>query len=82
MDFRLESSVLEEKAFVKTFSRDFRLETLTEETLVLDNAAISGNKKHIQLDGFFLIIKDLRVTAGYSINSSSKASLFKLHFEL
>lgn len=82
MEFRLESSVLEEKVFVKTFSRDFRVAALTEETLVLDKADISGTIKHIQLNGFCLIIKDLQVAAGYSMNIYSKASLFKLHFEL
>lgn len=82
MEFTLESSVLEENPFVKTFSTDFRVAALSEETLVIDKPEIRGTIKHIQLDGFCLIIKDLQLTAGYSMNISSKASLFKLHFEL
>lgn len=82
MEFRLESSVLEEKKIVKTFSRNFRSEAFSEETLILDKAEISGSIRHIQLDGFCLIIKDLQVPFGYSMNISSNSSIFKLHFEL
>lgn len=82
MEFRLESPVIGEKALVRTFSRNFRTESFNEETLVLDKADISGTVRHIQLDGFCLIIKDLKVPAGYSMNISCNSSLFKLHFEL
>lgn len=82
MEFRLESTVLEKKALVKSFSKDFRVAMLSEETLVLNKPEIRGTIKHIQLDGFCLIIKDLEGSVDHSMNIYSKNSLFKLHFEL
>ncbi|RKS53758.1 AraC family transcriptional regulator [Gillisia mitskevichiae] len=82
MEFKLESNILEEKPLVKSFSKDFRVETLSEETLVLNKSDISGTINHIHLDGFCLIIKNIQSSVDHTINISSKASLFKLHFEL
>lgn len=82
MEFKLESSILEEKALVKSFSKDFRVDTLSEETLVLNKSDISGTIKHIHLDGFCLIIKNIQSSLDHSMNISSKSSFFKLHFEL
>lgn len=82
MKFKLESSVFEEKAIVKTFSRDFRTDVYREETIVLDKESLNGTVRQIQLNGFCLIIKDIKIPAGYTVQVTANATVFKLHFEL
>ncbi|WP_051286253.1 AraC family transcriptional regulator [Salinimicrobium terrae] len=82
MELRLESSLFEENAVVKTFSKDFRAEIFNEETIIIDRVEIKGNVRQLHLDRFCLVIQDLQVPAGYTMNISGNSPVFKLHFEL
>lgn len=82
MELRLECSVFEWEAIVKTFSRDFRADTFNEETIFLERPSLKGSVRQIQLDRFCLIVQDLQITEGYVMNIHGDSPFFKLHFEL
>ncbi|WP_424493221.1 helix-turn-helix transcriptional regulator [Salinimicrobium sp. GXAS 041] len=82
MEFRIENPHFEEKAFVKRLSLDFRTYTFEEEIIVIDNGQAKGNIRHLQLNGFCLLIQDLEVSGVHSLKISGNTSFFKLHFEL
>lgn len=82
MEFKIKSSVYNEEVFSRTFSRDFRDDTFKEETMILDKENIKGTIRLIQLNGFCLIIKEIKIPSAYSVRISAKESIFKLHFEM
>lgn len=82
MKLRLESSLFEENAVVKIFNKDFRAAIFNEETIVIDSMEMKGNVRELHLDRFCLVMQDLQVPAGYSMNISGNSPVFKLHFEL
>src|SRR5690606_22942765 len=78
----LKSNIFTNKKVIKTFTKDFITTNIKEEKSVINENGIQGVIKEIQLDGIYLVTRDVLVVSDYHVEVSHDFPLFKLHFEI
>lgn len=82
MKTTLKSNIFSNKKVIKTFTRDFATTDLKEEVVTINENGISGIVREIQLDGIYLVMRDIIASNPYEVQVSHDFPLFKLHFEI
>lgn len=78
----LKSNIFSGKKVIKTFTKDFAATDLKEEITKINENGISGIVREIQLDGVYLVTRDIVASNPYEVQVSHDFPLFKLHFEI
>ena len=78
----LKSSLFRNSIYQKEYSKDFLADELIENKIDIDADSVSGTIRETQLDGIFVVNKDINAPNGYSFEVSNNFSVFVLHFEI
>ncbi len=78
----LKSELFENSIYQKKYSKDFLTDELIENKIDINTKHVSGVIKELQLDGIFIVSKNIHAPKGYSFGVSNNFSVFVLHFEI
>ncbi|MDF0707842.1 helix-turn-helix transcriptional regulator [Flagellimonas okinawensis] len=78
----LKSHLFRNSVYLKEYPKNFRGKELVENLIPIDLEDVEGEIHEQQLDGIFVVRKDIRSTKGYSFQVSSDFSVFVIHFEI
>ncbi|WP_418502299.1 helix-turn-helix domain-containing protein [Flagellimonas sp.] len=76
------STIFRDSAYVKKYSKDFFTEELIENHIHVATPQVTGIIKELQLNGIFVIAKNMNAPQGYSFEVSNNFPVFVLHFEI
>lgn len=82
MQFILKSDLFKNSIYRKKYSKDFFTDELIENKIDIKTKQVSGIIKELQLDGMFIVNKEIHAPQGYSFEASNNFSAFVLHFEM
>lgn len=78
----LKSDLFENSIYQKKYPKDFFTSELIENRIEINSKGVSGTIHETQLDGIFMVHKNIIAPNGYHIEVSNDFSMFALHFEI
>ncbi len=78
----LKSDLFEDSIYQRKYPKDFFTGKLIENRIEINSKGVSGTIHETQLDGIFMVHKDIIAPKGYHIEVSNDFSMFALHFEI
>lgn len=78
----LKSDLFKNSIYLKKYSNDFFAEDLIENRIEIKTKDVTGTINETQLDGIFMVNKDIVAPNGYHMEVSNDFSMFVLHFEI
>ncbi|MCK0160956.1 helix-turn-helix domain-containing protein [Allomuricauda sp. F6463D] len=82
MESILESDIFQDRVYRKRFTKDFLSKELVENSINIKTPHVKGTIKELQLNGLFVVYKDINAAKGYSYKIENDFETFKLHFEI
>jgi len=82
MESTLKSDIFKNNIYRKKYTKDFMTKKLIENNISVDTPQVSGMIKELQLNGMFVIMKNVDAPEGYSFQVSNNFPMFVLHFEI
>lgn len=82
METIFKSEVFKDHVYRRKFNKDFLSNELSEHVININTPEVSGNIKELNLDGIFIVQKDVYAHKGYRFLVENNFSVFKLHFEM
>jgi len=76
----LKSELFKDSIYQKKYSKDFLTHELIENKIEIDTPDVSGVINELQLNGMFVVMKDIHAPKGYRFEVSNNFSVFVLHF--
>ncbi len=82
MELILKSDIFEDSVYRKKFTKDFLTEELIENRIYVQSSHVQGTIEELQLNGVYVVCKDINAPSGYSYMVENNYETFKLHFEI